>query len=152
AGLAAGLLAGGPAMAADMSVKAPLMKAPMPVFSWTGCYIDGGVGYGMWNQDHSITAALVATPTIPNSFNSLEVTNGGRGWLGRFGGGCDLQLSGTFSSFVIGAFGDYDWMDLKGSLTTQLVNSGGLRHKATKKNRQPGQLAVGSAMSSPQWC
>ena len=43
----------GSAMAADMPVKAPmLMKAPPPVYSWTGCYFGGGAGYGMWNQDH----------------------------------------------------------------------------------------------------
>ncbi len=47
-----GALAVGSAMAADMPVKAPmLMKAPPPAYSWTGCYIGGGGGYGMWNQD-----------------------------------------------------------------------------------------------------
>jgi outer membrane immunogenic protein len=106
-------------MAADMAVKAPIMKAPpMPAFSWSGCYIDGGAGYGMWNQDHSLTASVTGSG-IPNNFNTIQVTNGGRGWLGRFGGGCDLQLSGAFSSFVIGAFGDYDLMNLKGSISTQ---------------------------------
>src|SRR4029077_14238805 len=46
------LIAGG-AMAADMAVKAPIMRAPLPAFSWTGCYLDAGVGYGIWNQDHN---------------------------------------------------------------------------------------------------
>jgi outer membrane immunogenic protein len=117
-----GALVAGSAMAADMAVKAPILKAMPPVYSWTGCYLDAGAGYGMWNQDHNVTAALAATPTVANSFNSIDVTNGGRGWLGRFGAGCDYQVS---SSFVIGAFGDYDWMNLKGSLTTQLDTAGG---------------------------
>jgi outer membrane immunogenic protein len=103
------------AMAADMPVKAPILKAPPMVYNWTGCYIDAGGGYGMWNQDHNITAAVTGGP--PNSFQSIDVTNGGRGWLGRFGAGCDYQVS---SSWVIGVFGDYDWMNLKGTLTTQL--------------------------------
>jgi outer membrane immunogenic protein len=109
-------------MAADMPTKAPIMKAPpMPVYSWSGCYIDGGLGYGMWNQDHSTTTDFIIGVVDTPNITTAEVTNGGRGWLGRFGGGCDLQLSGTFSSFVIGAFGDYDTMDLKGSLIPQTI-------------------------------
>jgi outer membrane immunogenic protein len=128
AALTAGLLAT-PALAADMPLKAPLMKPPPPAFSWTGCYLDAGVGYGMWNQDHNVTAALVRTG-VPNSFQSIDVTNGGRGWLGRFGAGCDYQAS---SSWVIGVFGDFDWMNLKGSLTTQLVDRAGAPTQGDEK-------------------
>jgi opacity protein-like surface antigen len=38
-------------MAADMPVKARPAPPPAPVYNWTGCYIKGGGGYGMWNQD-----------------------------------------------------------------------------------------------------
>jgi outer membrane immunogenic protein len=110
--IALGLLAG-PAMAADMRVKAPVMPPPMPVFSWTGCYLNAGVGYGLWDQEHSEFTLAGATV--------VETNAGGRGWLGRFGGGCDLQLSGTFSNFVIGVFGDYDTMDLTGSTALLLT-------------------------------
>ena len=105
--VAIGALIAGPAMAADlrMPVKAPYAPPPV-VTSWTGCYIDGGVGYGMYNQDsnsiNSTTGAGIGAP----------VTNGGRGWLGRLGGGCDYQFG---SSWVIGAFGDFDFMDLHGN-------------------------------------
>jgi outer membrane immunogenic protein len=110
-GIALSLLAG-QATAADMRVKAPPMMPPAPVFSWTGCYLDAGVGYGLWNQDHDITF-------VNTGVTNIETTNGGRGWLGRFGGGCDYQLSGGFfSNFVIGFFGDYDTMDLTGSIAT----------------------------------
>ena len=45
------LLVAGSAMAADLKAPAPmLMKAPPPpVMTWTGCYLDAGAGYGMWN-------------------------------------------------------------------------------------------------------
>lgn len=49
-GVSAMLLAPlGAASAADMGMpyKAPL--PPPPVVSWTGCYVDGGWGYGVWN-------------------------------------------------------------------------------------------------------
>jgi outer membrane immunogenic protein len=103
------------AFAADLPpASAPYYKAPPPVVmsSWTGCYIDGGAGYGMWNQDHSVTFA----PGIGGG-STVQTTDGGRGWLGRFGGGCDYQLSGGLSSFVVGAFADYDVMDLKGTIS-----------------------------------
>jgi outer membrane immunogenic protein len=116
--IAGALLVAGSALAADLKAPAPmLMKAPPPpVMTWTGCYLDAGVGYGMWNQDHNITTNNGA---VTSGIVTGDVTNGGRGWLGRFGGGCDYQVS---SSWVIGAFGDYDWASLKGSLSTQLIN------------------------------
>ena len=92
----------GTASAADLPVKAPPMVAPPVVYNWTGCYISGGVGYGMWNQDHFIQARGVQI--------TAEETAGGRGWLGRVGGGCDYQVA---PQFVIGAFGDFDFMNLK---------------------------------------
>lgn len=106
--LAALAFTGSSAFAADlrMPVKAPM--APPPVLtSWTGCYIDGGVGYGMYNQDSHSTVDLTG-------LSGLSVTNGGRGWLGRLGAGCDYQIA---SSWVIGVFGDYDFMDLHGDFS-----------------------------------
>jgi outer membrane immunogenic protein len=53
--LAGLILTTGSALAADLSRPAPTYKAPPPpppAVSWTGCYIDGGVGYGLWKQDH----------------------------------------------------------------------------------------------------
>lgn len=110
AGLA---LASGSAFAADMPLKAPVYKAPPPppVYSWTGCYLDAGGGYGLYNQDsHSETTGLVPI--------GVPVTNGGRGWLGRFGAGCDYQVAPIFKgALVIGAFGDYDFMNLHGTFS-----------------------------------
>ncbi len=106
AALAGFALISGSAYAADMPVKAPLAPPP-PVATWTGCYLSAGVGYGMWNQQHFGETDPGLVP-LTNTF-----TSGGEGWLGRLGGGCDYQLSGGLSSWVIGAFGDYDFMSLK---------------------------------------
>jgi outer membrane immunogenic protein len=53
------------AMAADMPVKAPIVKAPavMP-FNWTGFYVGGNVGYGWGNGDTSFTPLPTATTFI----------------------------------------------------------------------------------------
>lgn len=112
ASLATVALASTAAFGADLPVKAPVYKAPpAPVTSWTGCYLDAGFGYGMYNQDHFAESG----PPLTGAFVPEEIssTSGGRGWLGRFGGGCDYQVS---SSWLIGAFADYDVMDLKGTL------------------------------------
>jgi outer membrane immunogenic protein len=94
----------GSALAADMAVKAPIMRAP-PVYNWTGCYIGAGAGYGMWNQDSF-------EETDPGHVAlGVSATTGGRGWFGTVGAGCDYQVS---SSIVIGAYGDWDFGDIKG--------------------------------------
>ncbi|HXW29063.1 MAG TPA: porin family protein [Xanthobacteraceae bacterium] len=116
----------GTAGAADLppapAYKAP-MAAPVVVPSWTGCYVDGGIGYGMWNLDHY-------TETYPGLVQLSESqTDGGRGWLGRVGVGCDYQFPN--SSFVIGAFGDYDFMSLKGTNSDPNVSVTGGTFPAT---------------------
>ena len=93
----------GTAGAADLPMKAPPM-APPPAPTWTGCYISGGIGYGMWNQDHQESF-------LNGTTDSHNQTDGGRGWLGRAGIGCDYQAG---AQFVIGAFADYDWESIKG--------------------------------------
>ena len=70
----------GPALAADMAVKAPVLKAPPPAFSWTGCYL-GANGGGAWTQ----TTMTHVTPTGDYGKENSE---------GFFGGaqvGCDYQ-------------------------------------------------------------
>jgi len=97
----------GSAIAADLPRKAPAVvaPAPLPVATWTGCYLTGGVGYGMWNQDNQ---------TFDGGAVDFQHTDGGRGWLGRVGGGCDYQF---WQKFVVGALADYDFANLKGNMT-----------------------------------
>jgi outer membrane immunogenic protein len=101
-----GLLVALPAGAADMRpapVKAPAPVVAAPAFSWTGCYVGAGGGYGMYNQDSQLL--FDGQPT------DARTTNGGRGWFATVQVGCDYQVAPTF---VIGAFGDYDWSSIKG--------------------------------------
>jgi opacity protein-like surface antigen len=98
------LLMVGAASAADirMPVKAP-PRAPVAVFSWTGCYVGAGGGYGMFVQRTTGTNNGVA--------NTTPYDNGGRGWFGTVQVGCDYQVS---PSIVVGAFADYDFSDIEG--------------------------------------
>jgi outer membrane immunogenic protein len=104
------VLAAGPAVAADLGRKAPAYIPPPapPPPTFTGCYVNGGGGYGLWNIDH------FGKDEFGTNLTST-VTSGGRGWLGRVGGGCDYQFgagTGFWSNWVVGAFADYDFMDL----------------------------------------
>jgi outer membrane immunogenic protein len=129
-GTAAALAMAAPAIAADLRPKAPpIVKAPpVPIgYNWTGCYVGGGGGYGLFNQD-SFT-------TDQNGGSTSNVTNGGRGFFGTAGGGCDVQ----FGSWVLGAFGDYDFTDLKGDVVIPGLDAVG-------REKQDSAWAVGGRL------
>jgi outer membrane immunogenic protein len=103
-----------PALAADMAAKAPMMPAPVAAGpSWTGCYVGAGWGYGMTNNE----SYLVTDPSLVRA--STDLTQGGRGWLATVQGGCDYQFGlGSFGNrFVVGAFVDGDWTNIRGNDT-----------------------------------
>jgi outer membrane immunogenic protein len=101
----------GTASAADMRMP---VKAPAPVavaaYSWTGCYVGAGGGYGMWNQR---TQDYAGVPILIPAGGAHD--NGGRGWFGTVQVGCDFQVA---PSILIGAFADYDFGSIKGDATT----------------------------------
>ena len=123
-GTAVAFAVAAPAIAADMPVKAPpITRAPPAIgYNWTGCYVDGGGGYGLFNQD-----SFAREDGVPST---SKVTNGGRGWFGTVGGGCDVQFG---QSWVLGAFGDYDFAGLRGNVVI------------------PGQNVVGREKETSAW-
>jgi outer membrane immunogenic protein len=98
-----------PALAADMAAKAPMMRAAPVAYapSWTGCYVAGGGGYGLWNQENT-----VFNDGPPRTQLVATTTEGGRGWFGTVQGGCDYQFAAAGQQFVVGAYGDYDFANL----------------------------------------
>ena len=114
--ISVGLMSGG-AMAADLPMPEVVYKAlpPPPVYNWTGCYIGGGGGYGMWGQDSYVRNGAGAQITN-------NITDGGKGWFGQGQAGCDYQFSTPILNInaVVGAFADYDFDNLRGTSTTPL--------------------------------
>ena len=96
-GTAAAVVLAGPAMAADIPVRKAPPPAPVAVYSWTGCYLGAGGGYGMFNQE----TQLVTDPG--GTVVAGSTTAGGRGWFGTVQVGCDYQIGSTI---VVGVFGD----------------------------------------------
>jgi outer membrane immunogenic protein len=118
--LAAAVTCAGPALAADLPART-YTKAPAavaPVATWTGCYVGGGVGYGLWDQENTDVDTFGNLTGTSGTILSDTSTTGGKGWLGRIGAGCDYQFGVGTQQLVIGAFGDYDWTNIKGQVTT----------------------------------
>jgi outer membrane immunogenic protein len=100
----------GSAMAADMAPrtysKAPMMAPVAP--SWTGFYIFGGVGGGVWDANNY---TYDNTTGVPFTVNQKQ---GGDGWFGAVGAGYDWQFN---SAWVAGILADGQFGSLKGSLS-----------------------------------
>ena len=97
------------ASAADLPHKAPAaVPPPAPVYSWTGVWISGGLGYGLYDVDHSTVSP------ITGAVFDIGHNNSGRGWLGKVGVGGDYEFAGPLGNWVVGAFADAQWTNIKG--------------------------------------
>jgi outer membrane immunogenic protein len=103
----------GSALAADLPArtysKAPVM--PEAVYNWTGFYIFGGAGGGLWEAD--TTTVNPATGACVLCVNQRQ---GGTGYFGTVGAGYDWQFN---SSWVAGVFADGQFGSLKGTIQDQ---------------------------------
>jgi len=105
-----GLMLGGPALAADVALRAP--ASPMRVFTWTGCYL-GGSGAAGWGRKQfpDPTEIVTGTAAVP------LVTISPNGWLVGAQAGCDEQFSGNA---VIGIEGAFSGGSIKGTSTVAI--------------------------------
>src|SRR3954447_25161254 len=109
-GLALAVMAAftGSAIGADMDPRA-YSKAPAPMMaapSWTGFYLFGGAGGGLWAADSNVQ-------TLAGVDLTRDKRLGGSGWFGTVGAGYDWQVNPTW---VVGIFGDGQFGDIRGSL------------------------------------
>lgn len=109
----------GAASAADMAVKARPLPPPVPVFTWTGCYVGVHVGAG-WSNQFATSADPVSDLARGNVNSDGQALAGGQV-------GCNYQFG---QGFVVGIEGDATWTDIRGS--------------AFDTNRFPNGLPVGS--------
>jgi outer membrane immunogenic protein len=97
------------ASAADLGAR-PYTKAPppvAPVYNWTGFYIFGGGGGGLWASDQHVQTTGAAIPL------SIDQRQGGSGWFGTAGLGYDWQVNPTWG---VGLFGDGQFGSIRGTL------------------------------------
>jgi outer membrane immunogenic protein len=128
------LISAGATSAADMAVKAVRPAPVVAAVSWTGCYVAGGFGYGLFDQENT---QYLDGP--PRTLLTGPAETGGRGWLGTVQGGCDYQFGMGASQFVIGVQADYDFADIRGNHATSGPQAIGLDARETLTD----QWAVG---------
>jgi outer membrane immunogenic protein len=85
-----------------MPLKAP---PPVPVFSWTGCYIGAQIGYGLGVSRHTSAGAFNG---VPNGTAGYDITNRFNVFGGLGGGelGCNYQVG----AWVWGVEVDGSWV------------------------------------------
>ncbi|WP_029876682.1 outer membrane protein [Xanthobacter sp. 126] len=107
-GATALVLLAGTASAADLATRYPVKAAPIPVqvFSWTGFYIGGNVGWGWADNTYDYTP--FASPTYSYSPGTSN------GFIGGFQLGYNYQFA---NNVVLGAEADFDWADISSSKT-----------------------------------
>src|SRR5512139_742489 len=99
------------ASAADLPVKAPPKAPDAAATNWTGVYVNGGLGYGIWTGDTTTVNQFTGACIL-----CVTQTQGGKGWLGVVGLGYDYQFA---PNFVAGVFGDFGFGSIKGTLQDQ---------------------------------
>jgi outer membrane immunogenic protein len=103
----------GSAFAADLPARTYTKAPPVAVApSWTGFYIFGGAGGGVWDANTYTRLTGSGTAT------SIGQHSGGDGWFGTVGAGYDWQFN---SSWVAGVFADGQFGSLRGSLQDPLA-------------------------------
>jgi outer membrane immunogenic protein len=122
----------GSAIAADLparTYKAP--PPPAPVYNWTGFYIFGGGGFGMFDSSNFTTTFPGGAPL------TIGHKDGGDGFFGTAGIGYDWQFN---SNWVAGIFADGQFGSIRGSLTDPLLGPFGT--SGTVKDRTNAAAGV----------
>jgi outer membrane immunogenic protein len=121
--------------AADLPMKAPPMAMPVPVFSWTGCYVGAHVGGGTMHDSF----------TQDNSFSSGPFdTNGNNGTgTGAVAGG-QLGCNYQDGNAVFGLEGEGYWSSLKTTTgwSETSVGEGTTTFTSTTKNKDDFSIAA----------
>ena len=126
----------GSAFAADMAPRyAKALPPPVVAPSWTGFYVFGGGGYGMWNSDSNPETFPGLVPTT-----AQQQRYGGSGYFGTVGAGYDWQFNG---SWVAGIFADGEFGSLRGTIANPVPGGAGISGRETVRDMWAAGVRVG---------
>jgi outer membrane immunogenic protein len=113
AGSVLSLVTFGSALAADLPVKAPYVKAPIPpaVYNWTGAYVGGNIGWGDSRGGNGESCLNSATGT---SAGCAVVPDSGLRANGALGGG-QFGYNWQRGTWVFGLEGDLQASHIRGA-------------------------------------
>ncbi len=118
------LVAAGPAMAADIPVKAPVKATPIiSIYNWTGFYVGGNAGWGLAHT-FGTNDNLVPNP------NEHGPTTGGHNWNGFVGGGQIGYNWMASRNVVLGIEADLSFANLKTSIAGDTID--GIAYRNSK--------------------
>jgi outer membrane immunogenic protein len=133
--------------AADLPLKAAAAPIPVPVYSWTGCYVGAQVGWGFArnkiNQTQFNTFSTAGTLVTLSSASTGNVDSSGAVFGGQVG--CDYQFAG---GWVLGAQGMFMGTDLN---RTDQDPHNGVRQVTTNALFPPDTFGGGSIETRTKW-
>jgi outer membrane immunogenic protein len=119
-------LIGTPAFAADMAVKAP-PPAPAPVYTWTGFYLGGNIGYGWGDSSYSFSADNGAGQGLLNTgIGGITPQSGSFRTNGIIGGGQLGYIWQFDKAWVAGIEADFDTSNVRGNASPAATTNLGI--------------------------
>jgi outer membrane immunogenic protein len=112
------------ALAADLAPP-PVYPPPPPVFTWTGVYVGGQIGY-QWGESQNPYVYADADPGVPVFPLQLSHTDEG------IVGGAHVGYNWQISQFVIGLEGDVNGSDYQGTSTYPYPTASFLNTESTR--------------------
>ena len=117
-----------------------------PAYNWTGCYVNGGFGYGVSNTDHNAETLPGLVPIDGRN------TSGARGWLGIAGAGCDFEVPfAGLGNWVVGAFGDYSFMNIHEPMQEFLLQGDAKQTDAWAVGGRVGYVVTPNLLAYYEW-
>ena len=114
----------GAAVAADLPVKAPYLKAPPPAYSWTGCYLGGYVGGAQEGNASATDVSFLTTGAGYNGGGPYPLSYN-TGFIGGGTLGCNYQTG----YFVFGLEGEAGYLHETTSFQWALMRREVRRHQ-----------------------
>ena len=110
---------GSAALAADLPSRAPppVYVPPAPIFTWTGIYVGGQIGYGWLNGNNNFTGF----DPVTGAFVATNVGGSANGVIGGANVGYNYQIN----QFVIGLEGTVDGTSISNTAVANVPLLGG---------------------------
>ena len=107
------------ASAADLPRKAPVYTPSPPVFSWTGFYVGGNVGWG-WLRDKGETFCVNPFGVLNGPGCSAQTATGDQIRADGFIGGAQAGYNWQINNWVLGVEADFQGANIKGSIAAPI--------------------------------
>jgi outer membrane immunogenic protein len=117
-------LTSGAAVAADMPVKAPYLKAPPVAYNWTGFYVGGTAGAAWGSSDPSTSTLFNGTYLDLTNVGAVNANGLQSIKPAGFTGGAEAGYNFQAGDVVAGVETDFEYLGLKGNAGSSALYPG----------------------------